>query len=366
MFQQESQGLARLLTKDELFFYTVHNDRASPFKIALHFIFPWVHCFRIRKLIQKHQIKIVHVHNDFPMLTSWIFRALRGMGCIRVQTLHNYRQWCANGIFFRTKKGICRDCVEKKSRFFSVIYRCYRNSALQSLLVAVVYRVQDFFNLKNDVDVFFCLSQHQKKELISLGVNEKKLILKPNLVPQKKGEVPLSFSEKEIDIIFVGRLEESKGIFKVLDTIDSNTRKKIVVVGYSEVLSELKDRYPEVRFLGKKSHDEVTELIKRSRFLIQPSLWYETFGLTMIEAMSQGTPVLGFPIGTRLDFIQPGSNGFLIQEDNIQEGVNGALKTADYESLQSHAVEFARTFSEERVLKQQLAIYEELLKHGHS
>lgn len=340
--------------------YEVHNDRASLPKIVFHLLFPFYHALKIRSMVKKNKVDVVHLHNDFPMLTLWVFRFLRDLNCVRIQTLHNYRHWCENGILYRDQAGICHLCIEKKSRLPAMIYRCYRKSFLQSALLAFAYWIQDLFRVREEVDAFFCLSEHQKNKLLSFGVDPKKLILKPNAV-FSENNLPASLVKKEIGIIYVGRIEESKGILKVLREVNSSILSLITVVGHAENLDELRSRFPEVRFVGKKSHTETMELIRKSRYLFHSSLCYETFGLTIIEAMALGTPVLGFPIGTRLDFIQHGVNGFLIHEDQIQKNIESALNTGDYSKLQENAVLFSKAYTKENIVKKQMAVYQELI-----
>jgi glycosyltransferase involved in cell wall biosynthesis len=362
VFREELKALRKSLGPERVLSYEVQNDQASLPKIVFHLLFPFFHALKIRDLVRKNKVDIVHFHNDFPMITLWMFRLLRGLGCVRIQTLHNYRHWCANGILYRNKAGACQLCIEKKSRLPAIRFKCYRNSTLQSALVAMVYSIQDFFKVRDEADVFFCLSEHEKKMLTHFGVRPSKLILKPNAVYD---ETPFgSVSIKEIELIYVGRIEESKGILKVLESLNSSTQSKLTVVGHSDELPELEKRYPGVKFLGKKSHADTQKLIQKSRFLIHSSLCYETFGLTMIEAMALGTPVIGFPIGTRTEFIKDGVNGFLIQENRIQEGIEAALNATSYSDLQKNAVDFSKKFLRENIIKQQVAIYQDVLRQN--
>ena len=359
MFKSESSALECALGIKKVIFYEVRNDGTSPFKMVTSLFFPLLHCLRILKIVKKNKVDVVHVHNDFPQITLWIFRFLRGQNCVRIQTLHNYRHWCINGILYRTKKGVCEQCVERKSRLSAVLYGCYRKSRFQSLLVVAAYWIQDFFKIVDEVDAFFCLSNHQKMKLIDFGVDAKKIFLKPNFI-----DISTVGVKKNIEIIYVGRIDESKGILKILDALNSETKAKVVIVGHADNLVDLKLKYPEVNFLGKKSHSDTLQLIQMSRFLIHPSLCYETFGLTILEAMAAGTPVIGFPIGTRNDFIQNGVNGFLINECTIQMDIAAALAYQDYSVLVSNSIQTSSHFLKKHVLRQQVMIYEELSKRS--
>jgi len=95
--------------------------------------------------------------------------------------------------------------------------------------------------------------------------------------------------------------------------------------------------------------------------LIQPSLWYETFGLTIIEAMSYGVPVIGFDIGTRSDFITDKVNGFIASKDNLKNIIQKSFDYIDYELLSNNAILKAQEFENDYVIKKQIEIYKDIL-----
>ena len=92
----------------------------------------------------------------------------------------------------------------------------------------------------------------------------------------------------EFDVVFVGRLEPSKGIIEFLKSINSN-EFKIGVGGIGELDTQLKAEFPKVNFLG--SVDGI-DLMSKARVLIVPSLWNETFGRVVLEGVAVGIPVL--------------------------------------------------------------------------
>ena len=52
-----------------------------------------------------------------------------------------------------------------------------------------------------------------------------------------------------------------------------------------------------VIFLGNRSGEDVRSLMRESKATILPSEWWETFGLTVIESISEGTPVVVSDLG---------------------------------------------------------------------
>ena len=147
------------------------------------------------------------------------------------------------------------------------------------------------------------LTNFQREKVKSLGISENKIKLKPNGMSVYKS----STDKPKQGYIYVGRLEESKGVFLLLEAWNQlDDRYILTIVGDGDIISDLKTKYDadNIVFKGKCSRKDTLTYISQSKYLIQPSLLYETFGLTIIEAMSFGVPVIGFDIGTRKDFIK--------------------------------------------------------------
>ncbi|MDX4037407.1 glycosyltransferase [Aliarcobacter skirrowii] len=220
------------------------------------------------------------------------------------------------------------------------------------------YRATKVFD---NIDYFFVLTNFQKEKVKNLGIDEKKLILKPNSL-----NMNFNIQKEKKDYIYVGRLEESKGIYellKVWDTLDE--RFVLTIIGGGDIEDELKAKYEKknIIFKGKCSREETLLAISKSKYLIQPSIWYETFGLTIIEAMSFGVPVIGYQIGTRGDFIQDCVNGFLSGRDNLKEVIEKSYKYECYELLSKNAIETAKLYENEYIIEEQIRIYNKILEN---
>jgi len=104
-------------------------------------------------------------------------------------------------------------------------------------------------------------------------------------------------------------------------------------------------------------------IVSRSKYLIQSSLLYETFGLTIIEAMSAGVPVIGYDIGTRRDFIEDGINGFLSRPGELKSVIERSYDFESYDRLSTAAKESAKRYENEYVIERQIEIYKNILEN---
>lgn len=360
VYKNELASLQFKLGKENVLSYEVSNDDISKFKLIFEIWFSFKHYKNIKKLIQENKIDIVHIHNFFPLLTPSIFKAAKDFGAKVIHTLHNYRFWCISGILYRDGYGICEQCIKENFSLAGIKHQCYRKSLLQSLVAQAsfwFYRIKKIFDT---IDYFFVLTNFQKEKVKSFGIRESQIILKPNSLTLNS-----PFSSSKDGYIFVGRMEESKGIIELLKVWKQlDARYKLTIIGGGELLESLTKQYSQenILFLGKCSRGETLQNIASAEYLIQPSLWYETFGLTIIEAFSCATPVIGLNIGTRKDFIEHGVNGFICNLNELKVTIEQSLSYEAHELLCKNAFLKAKEFYNDAVITKQIEIYKSILE----
>ena len=361
VFRNELESLEKKFDKENVYRYEVSNDDIGKIKLIFAIWFSKKYYKEVKKIIEENSIDLVHIHNFYPLLTPSVFKASKDAGAKVVHTLHNYRLWCISGIFYRDGFGVCELCTKNKFSLKGIFYKCFRKSLLQSTLAQLsfwYYRVNKIFD---NIDYFFVLTNFQKEKVKNLGIDEKKLILKPNSL-----NMNFNIQKEKKDYIYVGRLEESKGIYELLKVWDTLDEKFILtIIGGGEIEEGLKSKYNKsnIIFKGKCSREKTLKSISKAKYLIQPSVLYETFGLTIIEAMSFGVPVIGFDIGTRGDFIQNGINGFLTNKTDLKEVIEKSLYYEEYDSLSKNAIETAKLYENEYIIKKQIEIYEKIVEN---
>lgn len=358
VFRAELQALKQVLGDENVFEYIVTNDDLTYLDLTMHIWGAKKHANRISQIIKEQKINLVHVHNTFPQLTPYFFKAVKKAGATLIHTLHNFRPWCIRGSFYHPKLGVCYRCLSQRSRRPGIYNACYRDSVPASTLAAAAHNIYDKRNDYEWVDAFFYLSESQKEILQQCGIPENKLFYKPNFVPVSS---VWPFSPNKEGILFVGRLEKEKGIDLLIQAAKtSNT--KVYIIGSGQVPQALQELSQYYVLLGKKSHDETLAYIKKSRFVVQPSIVNETFGLTMLESFGQGTPVIGLNIGTRKEFIRHNENGLLCDVNGLSETLIQASRMPDdeYRQLSHSAWKSAQPFSVDKIIKNQIEQYVKL------
>jgi glycosyltransferase involved in cell wall biosynthesis len=126
---------------------------------------------------------------------------------------------------------------------------------------------------------------------------------------------------------------------------------------YEEVIEPLLD-HPLIEFVGEIDERTKSEFLGHALALLFPIDWPEPFGLVMIEAMSAGTPVIGWRSGSVPEVIACGISGFIVE--SMDEAVAAAhqVKALSRMWVREH---FERRFTAARMAKDYVKAYEVLL-----
>lgn len=139
---------------------------------------------------------------------------------------------------------------------------------------------------------------------------------------------------------------------------------KLILVGDGDKRAEYERlaKDLDVEFRGRKSHQDVVEDMKLSKAVVCPSECWETFGLSVVESMAEGTPVVVSNLGALPDLVQDGRCGEVFKAGDAH-ALAGAIKRLlgrmDYDEVCKNCREEAKTrHSEETNFKRLMEIYE--------
>jgi glycosyltransferase involved in cell wall biosynthesis len=129
--------------------------------------------------------------------------------------------------------------------------------------------------------------------VIHLGVDRAHFYPRNDLTAHRITDVLRKYRLPEKYLLFVGNLAPHKNVQGLLDSLNYlHERWKLVVVGVKiGTPFELKDKYGQAIFLGAIDHQDLPFLYQGAYMTVHPS-FYEGFGLTPLEAMSCGCPVV--------------------------------------------------------------------------
>ena len=306
---------------------------------------------RINKMINNFCPDIMHVHNWFPLLSPSSIWEAYAAGVPVVQTLHNYRMLCANALLYRNG-AVCTDCLGKSFPIDGIVHGCYRDSRAGSAIVTAAYAFHRLIHTWERVNLFIAVSDFEREILVRGGLPAAKVVVKPHFV----GMAPWNAGINTDDVaLYVGRLSPEKGIRTLLSAWNSGKVKlRLKIIGDGPLADEVRScaaSNQRVEYLGSRLPDDVYREIAKSKFLVWPSECYETFGRTVVEAFSQGTPVLAADIGCMRELVEEGVAGYLFPPGNVDALVAGSFNFTygvEYERMRTNCrSQFLHKFSAE-------------------
>lgn len=156
-------------------------------------------------------------------------------------------------------------------------------------------------------------------------------------------DAPLAEDRADYHVI-VSALVPYKNVELAIESVEAGGRK-LVVIGAGPLLGELSRRAtPNVLLLGSVSRARIVEVVSRAQSLLLPGV--EDFGITPLEAMALGTPVVALRAGGVLDSVLPGVTGVFFDRPDVGS-LGRALSQVeaaswDRQRLRRHAAEFSR------------------------
>lgn len=292
----------------------------------------------VRKLIRDNEIDIVHIHNTLNVISPSVYYAGLKEKIPVIQTIHNFRLLCPGATFYRNN-SICEDCLTK-GLLCAVQNKCYRNSRIQTLACVLSMTVHRLLKVYEKIN-YICLTDFNRDKLLLHGqIQKKRIFVKPNFV---KNNTKIHYNRKH-QIVYAGRLDELKGIkllfsaWKILEKERLTLPPKLIVCGSGPLEDWCNDfiRSNELESIvmnGYVENQKVRSIVGESLALILPTQWYEGFPMSIVEAFSQGTPVLGSDIGNVGDLIDDGVNGYKFTHDSPEKICDAVINLINSELM---------------------------------
>jgi len=340
-----------------------HNDElknTARWKAALDTVWSRGSVSALRDSIDRFRPDIVHFHNTFPLISPAAYWAVRAAGLPVVQTLHNFRLHCPQAMYLRDGK-VCEDCLGK-SPWRSVLHACYRDSRAQSAVLSgmlAVHRALGTYDSK--VTRYIALNEFCRSKVIEGGLPADRVVVKPNFVDF----APPPQAARD-GFLFVGRLSAEKGVDVMVRAWDFLASGSLQVAGTGPEAALL-DGHPGITALGALSGDAVRTRMSASIALVLPSIWYECFPRTLVEAFACALPVIASRLGPLADLIEDGVTGLLFKPGDAGDLAEKLRWAQSYPERMAEMGRNARAkyeaeFSAERNYAQLIAIYEDAIK----
>jgi glycosyltransferase involved in cell wall biosynthesis len=251
-------------------------------------------------------------------------RAAKSLGFKVVCTLHDFFAACPNGAFF--DYGLAAPCLRKGLSLGCIAARCdKRHYAHKLFRVARGYLQKTLGRFPIAVEHYISLSERSASILAPYLPAKARLHKLANVIGVL--ERPPVAVEKNDRILYVGRLDEEKGV-RLLARAAATLGLPVTFVGDGPLRAEL-ERLPGVTITGWLRPDEVQTQLDSARCLVFPSLWYETYGLTVSEAAARGVPAIVSDVSAAAERIKNNVTGWVFESGDEADLARCLVLTAD-------------------------------------
>jgi len=315
---------------------------------------------RIRQILSGGRFDVINFHNISLVGGPGILSA---GSALKLYMAHEHWLVCASHVLWRHNREACtgKQCLRCVLRYGrppqAWRYTTYLNRQLEH------------------VDAFIAMSEFSRDKHHEFGFPHEMEVVNYFLpeaphrepVPQTESPHPRPY------FLFVGRLERIKGLDDIIPVFRDYKDADLLVIGdgeYAPTLQRLAAGIPTIRFLGRLGPDALDRYYHHALALIVPSIGFETFGIILIEAFRQSTPVIARRIGPFPEIVRHCGGGELFS--GTQELIQ-VMRRIQSEPLLRHRLArsayegFVKYWSESAVIPQYLdVVYRTALAKGRT
>lgn len=295
---------------------------------------------QLKEVVLRTRPEVVHTHN-VTGFSPLVWKTIAKLGVPVVHTLHDYYALCLRSSMYY--RGRNCDSLHRSCRIFKVPTRQW------SRYVTAVVGVSRFvLDRHRDFGAFDGVPASVVGNPVGANTHRPATVL-PG-APLRLG--------------FLGRIEQIKGIELLLEACASpagrGTHLAVAGSGNEDYVTDLRRRYASDRiaFVGAVRSEAFHASLD---VLVAPSLWHETFGLSILEAQSFGVPAIASNRGAFPALVTPGETGFLFEPDRPAELSNLiaslSARPEQLELMSAACIASAARFDIEKILSQYEAIY---------
>ena len=345
--------------------YSTNSSIFSKIKMASNIIYSQEAKKKFEKLVIKENPDIVHLHIFQHQLSPSILDICKKYHLPTVYTAHDLKMICLNYKMMHHGK-ICEDCKDGHL-YHCAVNRCVKESFVKSCINVIEGYFHKFKKSYDAIDYIITPSEFYRNKFIEFGVASERVVHIPNFLDRECPDIKV-INNSENYYLYFGRLSEEKGILTLIKAIEG-IKSDLYIVG-SGPLKKVIEEYVKnndlsnIKLLGFKSGQELTNIVGNAKAVVLPSEWYENGPYSAIEALQLGRPIIGSDIGGIPELIH--ENGYLFKSgdlEDLKKVINDFEKktTDERNEMISKSIDlFIQTYTADIHYKKIISIYNSL------
>ena len=298
---------------------------------------------KMAEIFEEYNLDIMHVHYAIPHAASaFLTKKILGKG--------------SDFKFITTLHGTDITIVGNHHSFFKLTRFCIENS---NAITCVSNYLKDLtektFKISKEIEVIYNFVDTKEYKRVKYD--------KENMGIVKKDEKGI------IHISNFRPVKNIKSVIEIFNKISREVKSKLVLVGegpdtaLAKEMAEKLNIEKKIVFLGRK--DNVIPLLNSCDLYLLPSR-SESFGVSALEALSCGLPVIGTDAGGLKEVVVHGSCGFLYDSDDIEKMSDSSISLltdkSEYEKFSFNARKRALDFDNKKIIAKYIKLYEKVIK----
>ena len=287
----------------------------------------------MEKALDEFKPDVVHLNNFQRQLSASIIKPIKKRNIPIVFTAHDVQAICPAITMMDNDKNPCVLCM--KGKYINCIKKsCNKGSKLKSALGAIegyYYRNHKIYTDK--IDYIITPSEFYRTKFIEDGINPNKIQAIHNSIEMNDYNVE---TKDDGYALYFGRLSKEKGILNLINAFAKCNKGNLYIAGegpekekIEKIIKEnsLEDR---VKLLGFLDKEQMTDVTRKCKFVVVPSIWYENCPYSVLETLAIGKPIIGSNMGGIPELVIDNENGFIYNTvDELTEKMNVLFENED-------------------------------------
>lgn len=287
----------------------------------------------MEKALDEFKPDVVHLNNFQRQLSASIIKPIKKRNIPIVFTAHDVQAICPAITMMDNDKNPCELCM--KGKYINCIKKsCNKGSKLKSALGAIegyYYRNHKIYTDK--IDYIITPSEFYGTKFIEDGINPNKIQAIHNSIEMNDYNVE---TQDDGYALYFGRLSKEKGILNLINAFAKCNKGNLYIAGegpekenIEKIIKEnnLEDR---VKLLGFLNKEQMTDVTRKCKFVVVPSIWYENCPYSVLETLAIGKPIIGSNMGGIPELVIDNENGFIYNTvDELTEKMNVLFENED-------------------------------------